>query len=218
MTVHPSYRPGEVFDHLRSLAEPVMEADLLKKFSSLDRLPHETGELFRHHFTLYHMLYSHKLSLARTGLYLHLDPMRVRLVPYPPQGSCFHYDAQRGAFCAARCSGPYCPAHEGRYRADSARPAFDLLCDFYSNEENISFGESRLLERLMKGVMVYAFRKGEIDYALKVFGITDPSKKKIAERYRVLALRHHPDRNRGDDSRMKELNRAYQVLREVYLL
>jgi DnaJ-class molecular chaperone len=31
-------------------------------------------------------------------------------------------------------------------------------------------------------------------------------------------MAYHPDRNRGDDSMMKELNRSYQVLMEVYVV
>ncbi|HOO73283.1 MAG TPA: J domain-containing protein [Spirochaetota bacterium] len=212
------YNIDEITAYLESLTEPVMEADILKQFSSLDYFPRETEELFLHHFSLYHGLYKARNPLAHKGMYLHLDPMRIRLVPYPHKGSCFHYASDTGSFCNIACENAYCEVHQKIYHQDSRRPGFDLLYDFYCNEENIEFGKSDLLGKLMNGVIVYSFKKGEIDRALKFFGITNPSSKIIARKYHALAMRYHPDRNNGDDSDMKELNRSYQILREVFVL
>jgi molecular chaperone DnaJ len=40
----------------------------------------------------------------------------------------------------------------------------------------------------------------------------DASKEEIKKAFRILAHKHHPDKNKGDDSKFKEVNQAYQVL------
>ncbi len=59
----------------------------------------------------------------------------------------------------------------------------------------------------------------EVESALQTFGLTLPvDPKDIKQRYRVLALRHHPDRNPGDPGahwRMQEINEAFQILTGV---
>ncbi|HRZ27438.1 MAG TPA: DnaJ domain-containing protein [Spirochaetota bacterium] len=208
----------EILSYLENKSEPVMEADLLKKSFGLDRLPIGAESLFDIHFALYHRLYLARRPLALRGMYLHLDPMRIRLVRYPAMGRCFHYFPESGAFCGSGCSGVYCPDHEDLYRDDRARPSIDMLGDFYINEENISFGKCGLLEKLMNGIVIYAFKKGEIDNALNIFGLTKPSARTIASTYHFLARKYHPDLHDGDDNKMKEINRAYQVLREVFII
>lgn len=58
----------------------------------------------------------------------------------------------------------------------------------------------------------------EVEAALKTFGLTLPvTPEEIKQRYRGLALRHHPDRNSGDYStqRMQEINKSFQILTGV---
>ncbi len=38
------------------------------------------------------------------------------------------------------------------------------------------------------------------------------SKEEIKKAFRVLAHKYHPDKNKGDDKKFKEVNEAYQVL------
>jgi hypothetical protein len=93
--------------------------------------------------------------------------------------------------------------------------SFDPLLEFYLNPENIAFGESDLLKKLMNGVMVYAFRRGEVRESLEFFDLVNPNRAIVRRRYRELARRYHPDIT-GDDAMMKKLNRSYQVLCEVF--
>ena len=63
---------------------------------------------------------------------------------------------------------------------------------------------------------MYALRKGEIEAALACFGLERPTRQRIRNRYHALARSCHPDLASGNESRMKELNHAYQVLMEVF--
>jgi len=95
---------------------------------------------------------------------------------------------------------------------------FDPLLDFYTNPDNLSFGTSALLEKLMKGVVIYALRRGEVERALELFGLSRPTMKNIKRKYHELAKSLHPDLNRGGETEMKRLNHAYQVLMEVFAI
>ena len=70
----------------------------------------------------------------------------------------------------------------------------------------------------MKGVIVYAFHKGELDAAHRFFGLNKTDKNSIKHKYHVLAKKYHPDRHNGNDTHMKKLNHHYQILKEVYVL
>ena len=37
----------------------------------------------------------------------------------------------------------------------------------------------------------------------------------VKRAYRKLAMQHHPDRHGGDDSQFKEINEAYEVLKDT---
>ena len=46
-----------------------------------------------------------------------------------------------------------------------------------------------------------------------ILGVTkNADKEEIKKAYRKLALKHHPDKTGGDDSKFKEINEAYQIL------
>ena len=208
-----------LFEFLAEKSSPVMEIELIKRFAN--EIPDSGGvdSIFIQHFSLYHALYSLKNEAGTKGYYLHLDPMRIRLLKIPENGFCRHYMPEEGIFCQTGTGeNMYCQVHSGHYADLNCSPAYDPLFDFYSNPDNIGFGNSRLLHRLMNGVRVYAFRKGEIDRALAFFRIENPGKKTIRKRYHELVREFHPDRNKGSETMMKKVNDAYEILSEVYIV
>lgn len=206
-----------LFSMLDALDAPASEAYLLKQATGESRIPSGSERLFELHFSFFHALYRLKSEAGARGYYLHLDPMRIRLVRAPGPGACRHYDPVTGRHCGgpAGDSG-YCEAHLDPGVLVSL--SFDPLRDFYINPDNISFGESAILDRLMKGVVIYALRRGEVERALKVFGLSRPTMKRIKARYHELARSLHPDLHPGNESLMKELNHSYQVLMEIYVI
>ncbi len=206
---------GEIFALLESRDAPVMEADLLRTVTGGQRIPSGRERLFELHFSFYHALYRLKREAGDRGYYLHLDPMRIRLLRVPGPGACHHYYPETGSHCGLGAGdASYCARHRDPDR--SAALFFDPLYDFYTNPDNLSFGKSAVLEKLMKGVVIYALRRGEVERALKLFGLSRPTMKGIRKKYRELARSLHPDLHEGSESRMKELNCAYQVLMEIF--
>lgn len=194
-----------------------MEASIIKRMG-LDSMDGGlTDNLFSIHFSLFHSLYVLRQEKGLSGFYCHLDPMRIRIIPMPSDGSCSHYFPEKGTFCSLKAKySSYCDIHERQYAGIEMKLQWDPLLEFYINPENIKFGNSKILEKLMNGIAIYAFRRGEVEKALEFFEIEYPRKAIINKRYRELALVYHPDKNGGDDSQMKDLNRFYSVLREVY--
>ncbi len=212
-----AFDTGEIFTLLESFNRPVMEADLLRNVTGEQRIPSGREKLFELHFSFYHALYRLKQEAGSRGFYLHLDPMRIRLVQIPCAGTCHYYDPETGSHCGLDADGStYCARH--RIPDSNAAVSFDPLYDFYTNPDNLSFGTSAVLEKLMKGVVVYALHRGEVERALDIFGLSRPSIKSIKKKYHALAKSYHPDLNEGNEIRMKELNHAYQVLMEVFAI
>jgi hypothetical protein len=211
------FETADMFNILMSRGAPIEEVDLLRILTGEKRMPSGRERLFELHFSLYHALYRLKFEAGAGGYYLHLDPMRIRLIPMPGPGSCHHYYPETGSHCDLDARGAfYCGLHQDP--GTTAGLSFDPLLDFYSNPDNISYGTSAILDKLMKGVIIYAIRRGEVERALNVFGISRPTMKSIKKKYHELAKAYHPDLNSGDDSLMKELNHSYQILTEVYVL
>lgn len=206
-----------LFSMLDALDAPAAEADLLRAATGERRLPSGRERLFDLHFSFFHALYRLKSEAGAKGYYLHLDPMRIRLARVPGPGLCRYYDPSAGLHCgSAADDAGHCGQHSDP--GNSAALFFDPLRDFYTNPENISFGESAVLDRLMKGAVIYALRRGEVERALAVFGLQRPTMKSIKKRYHELARALHPDLHPGSESLMKELNHSYQVLMEIFVI
>lgn len=212
-----AFNTADIFNILLCQNSPIMELDLLKMLTGEKRLPSEREDIFRLHFLLYNALYALKYEAGGRGFYLHLDPMRIRLLKTQDAGLCHYYFTEAGKHCDVPAAGHlFCAGHRG-FSAE-AGVSFDPMLDFYSNEENISFGQSDILEKLMNGVIIYAMRRGVIESAMKFLGLSRPDMKSIKKRYHEMAMLYHPDKNKGDDTLMKELNHSYQILLEVFVL
>lgn len=207
-----------LFEYLKEKDLPVMEYDIIKFIIPSDKENPDEHSLYVKHFSMYHALYKLKFSAGAKGFYLHLDCMRIKLIQIPENGLCRHYDPESGTFCGTGTSGDYCALHKEKYAHHKNSTVFDYLQDFYTDRENITFGESDMLKKLMSGIRVYCTRRQDIDDALRFFGIHKPGKRLITNRYRELAGRFHPDRCGGDEEMMKKLNSSYMVLKEVFIL
>lgn len=208
----------QLFNYLVNLDFPVMEHELIKKMLLPETCSGEKPTLFVKHFSLYHALYKLKFSAGSEGFYLHLDCMRIRLIHIPPAGVCRHYDAESGKFCGADTHGEYCELHDADYTQYRDSVIFDYLQDFYCDSDNITFGESELLRKIMRGIRVYSLKRRDIEMALDFFGLRKPAKKNITRRYRELAGKYHPDRCGGSEEMMKRLNSSYMILKDVFVV
>ncbi len=198
-----------------------MEIELIREFYKDSNISGSTEKLFQVHYSLFHLLYKLKQRAGKDNYYLHIDPMRIRLIPVPSEQFCSYYNAEKGRFCnkkIEKIKSNFCGYHIQHYGDTLNKLVFDPLYEFYNNSENINFGKSEILKKLMRGAVVYALRKGELDRALKFFGIVKPDGKIIKKKYHELARKYHPDKSGGDDRMMKALNISYQILREVYVL
>jgi len=207
-----------LFEYLNGKNLPVMEHDIIKYFFPPGTGQDEQHTLYVKHFSLYHALYKLKFSAGAYGFYLHLDCMRIRLIRLPEASRCGHYYPETGSFCMEVSEDGYCALHNLEVKNSRNNVTFDILQDFYTDRENITFGDSELLKKLMSGIKTYSFRKKDVDEALKFFGIHEPGKKRITRRYRELAAKYHPDIPGGSEEMMKRLNGCYIILKDVFIL
>ncbi len=207
---------GTLLSYLADITEITGEYEILKKFTPVLKGDGTPYSMYERHFSVYHALYKLKMEAGKSGLYLHIDPVKIRLLNTPGPGFCGWYYPEKGSFCMNESSGPYCSIHKGEIEPDI--PYFDPMAQFYLDPENISFGESALLHEVMKGFRIYFIHKREINEALAIFSIEKPGKKAICRRYRELAALFHPDRCGGSDEKMKVINSAYSLLKTVYVV
>lgn len=206
----------ELMIFLSEISSVTGEYDILKKFTPDLKVSGEPYSMYERHFSVYHALYMLKAEAGRSDLYLHIDPVKIRLLHVPGAGLCSYYLPEKGSFCLDKAEGLFCKTHLGGI--DPEIPYFDPMAQFYLDPENIAFGESEQLNDIMKGFRVYFMRKREIDEALVLFNIEKPGSISISRRYRELASRFHPDRCGGSEEKMKEINRAYSLLKAVFVV
>jgi hypothetical protein len=139
--------------------------------------------LFQAHFLLFHALYRLRDQLSESGQgWLEIDVLRIALAP--PRGP------------------------------SDARPLVhpDPLRGYYLDLENLRDTGARDVERMLGGFWRRYLANQRRAEALQALGLSDPvDPATIKQRYRRLAMRHHPDRG-GDQERFRRLQAAMDVL------
>jgi len=137
----------------------------------------------------------------------------MRLIKMPGINECSWYNEKQGYYCLEKTvKGRHlCSFHENILLN---LPEPDFLTDFYINSENIN-SDTAVFQKISRGMKLYASRKKEVDAAAELFYLTKPSLEKIKLRYHRLAMEFHPDKS-GSSEKMIEINRAYNLLMEVY--
>ena len=194
-----SLNDPERFDHLLDgiLAEiernpgGVSEFDLIRALAaqgvpcfSEKRLSRPL-ELYQIHFILFHCLYRLRHLIWRDGgrtLDIH---------------------------CLSICLGTGGDA--GSATDEAAMTSGDPLAAFYLNLDNLEVDEEQVVA-MLSGFWMDMDRGSRRVEALRTLGLADPvSPNEIKQRYRRLAMRHHPDRG-GDTVTLQRLNEAMTIL------
>lgn len=200
---------------LDSAGKPLPETAVMRYSFDINDIPSDSRELYEKHFLLYHSLYCIKKTWGYQGYYLHLHPLRIRLVKLP--AGCTYYYADSGEFCSEPLVNGVCPFH--RSMNEPLFPEYDCLDGFYSDIANIEWDQFEKIEKVRKGILIYSFRMSEVKQALSFMGFSIiPSGYMIRKRYRELAGQFHPDRSGGNAEKMKILNEGYALLKSVFIV
>lgn len=171
---------------LREHPAGLSEFDLLKRLEGQgDALPERTADnlsLFQSHFLLFHALYRLRDTLhAERRHGLNIDCLTIRLTPYG--------------------------------ESDAVLPStHDPLREYYLDLANLDeTGEAEVEGLLTQFWLRYAANDARAE-ALAVLDLQDPVEHaEIKQRYRQLAMQHHPDRG-GDKEQLQAINAAMAVL------
>lgn len=150
---------------------------------------HNPLGLFQRHFLLFHCLYLMREQLCSTGQGdMDIHCLCIRLVP------CIHRDTSR-----------------------SEHPALpDPLAAYYLDLDNLKTTDESDVLRMLDAFWNKFAGHEQRDEALAVLALTHPTDyAAIRQRYRRLAMQHHPDRG-GEPARFQRLEWAMGILRIVY--
>lgn len=140
--------------------------------------------LYRAHFLLFHMLHRLRVDLlAQRAGILEIDVLSIRLLPYQS------VDAM-------------------------AMGATDPMAAYYLELNNLDQVDAEHVDELLGNFWARYYANSQRAEALAVLGLDEPaSADEIQQRYRQLAMTHHPDRG-GDGEQFKALQQAIAVLRK----
>lgn len=189
----PEALEEDLLARLEGHPEGISEFELLQALRAADHpVTRDAGcgqgnhRLFQDHFRLFHLLYRLRDRChAEQRARLEISPLCIRLHPY-------------------RAGGSVLPEH--------ADPLRDYYLDLGNLRDTSATDVDDMLGRFwvrMQGLE----QRGE---ALRVLGLeADADYEQARERYRKLAMEHHPDRG-GDTRRLQEINAAMEALARAH--
>lgn len=140
--------------------------------------------LYRAHFLLFHLLYRWREELlVARAGILEIDVLSIRLRPYQPGDG-------------------------------TAVGVADPMAAYYLELNNLEQTRAEDVDELLGGFWARYYANSRRAEALAVLGLDDPvTDERIQQRYRQLAMAHHPDRG-GDAAGFQRLQQAIAVLRK----
>lgn len=147
-------------------------------------------ELFRTHFRLMNALYLLQQEWLAENRYLHISVLEIRLNTWVPE------------------------------LGEAHTPALSIMRDFYLDWRHYEAATAETVDSLLNDFWRRYAAQGvdehERSEALRILGLTEPVDfPAIKQRYRRLAMAHHPDRG-GDDKSLQIINNAMAVLAQAY--
>ncbi len=210
------YSPDHVKYILCEIDSPIMESSLIKELENRFNYPALREDIYAVHFSLFFTLYSMKYIYGTENYYIHIDPMRLRMIKIPGEGFCSYYFPEEGRFCCKKTKEQFCIEHIN-FSLDNEKLSYDPLMSFYTNEENINYSQRELFEKMSAGIILYSLKKNELQNALKYFKLKNPTQESVKKRFHQLSKILHPDFG-GCEEEMKKLNYYYGILKEVFVL
>lgn len=189
----PEELEEDLLVRLRDHPGGISEFELLQSLRAADHpVTRDTGggkadhRLFQAHFRLFHLLYRLRDRChAELRARLEITPLCIRLHPYRAGGSAL-------------------PDHS------------DPLRDYYLDLGNLRDTSAADVDDMLGRFWVRMQGLEQRSEALRVLGLeADAGYEQARERYRRLAMEHHPDRG-GDTHRLQELNAAMEALARAH--
>lgn len=148
-----------------------------------EQIFHDSHDLFKAHFLLFHVLYRLDDELRRcSGYCVEIDVLNIRL----------HAQSAKDVAVPAK--------------RDSMR-------EYYSDLGNLQQTSAKDVDNLLTAFWVKYYANERRTEALTVLGLCDPVEMDvITRRYRELAMEYHPDRG-GEQKQFQKLQEAMSVLR-----
>lgn len=208
---------------LKNLHSPISEAELISQlFPDVKILQCSPYLLYRLHFIVFHLLFKFKLKFYYENIYLHISCLKILSLPYPTPNKCNFFDDFSLQFCNANITHYESPNHDitndnmcyfhrnivGKNQIDVLSPFY-----FYNNYKNfylISEENAKLfLEGGLKLVKEY---EQIVDAYNKLELLPFSSYEKVKAKFRELACKYHPDKNKGNSKKFIELLDAYNII------
>ena len=185
----------ESIDVILAIAEtPLSEYELIQQLNqqgwSLSTSATDTLALFTTHFLIYNSLYYLQGQYWQNNRYLEISALSIYL----------HKEPLIGTDTTAI----------SRYQDEQA------LRDYYNDKTHLEEATKASVNQLIKDFWGRYIATDESTEAFAVFSLDpDTSYQEVKQRYRTLAMEHHPDRG-GDAADFQRINWAFGVLQRVY--